>query len=495
MSKTLAEWQQLADKILVPADAYIDGGLTSSVSGQRFVCINPATGQELAQVSSCDSADVDAAVRSARRAYESGAWSRASIAHRRKVLLRFADLMDEHADELALLDSLGMGKRAVDAHEFDLPFAAGLFRYYAVALGKLVSEVVPAGAGGTTLMAREPLGVVGAVIPWNYPVDMFAWRCAPALASGNSVVLKPAEQSPLSALRLAALLSEAGLPDGVLNVVSGSGETAGRALGRHRDIDCIAFTGSTEVGKRFLGYAGESNMKQVWLEAGGKSAALVFADAADLDHVADLVCSDVFFNQGEASSAHSRLLVQRHIHDDLVGRILARVSRYQPGDPLDPASGMGALADERHTQRVLRHIERACDSATRLCGGEQVTIGGSDCYITPAVFDGAVPSSGLFQEEVFGPVLGISTFDEDDEAIRLANATPNGLSASVFTGDLARARRLAQALAAGTVSVNSIDAFSAQAPFGGFKGSGFGRDLSLQVLDKFTELKRTMISW
>ncbi|MGH3398188.1 MAG: aldehyde dehydrogenase family protein [Streptosporangiaceae bacterium] len=494
MSKTLAEWQQLADKIVVPADAYLDGSPASSVSGRRFTCTNPATGQELSRVSCCDRADVDAAVRSARRAYELGAWSRSPIAHRRKVLLRFADLIDEHADELALLDSLDMGKRAVDAHEFDLPFAAGLFRYFAMALDKLVSEVVPAAAGGTTLMARQPLGVVGAVIPWSYPVDMFAWRCAPALASGNSVVLKPAEQSPLSALRLAALLSEADLPDGVLNVVPGFGETAGRALGRHLDIDCIAFTGSTDVGKSFLGYAGESNMKQVWLEAGGKSAALVFADAADLDHVADLVCSDVFFNQGEACSSHSRLMVQRQIHDDLVDRILTRVSRYQPGDPLDPASGMGALVDGPHTQRVLRHIERACDSATWLCGGEQVTIGGSDCYITPAIFDGVAPGSELFQEEIFGPVLGISTFDEDDEAVRLANATSTGLSASVFTSDLARARRLARALAAATVSVNSIDALSARAPFAGFTGSGFGRDLSRHALDRFTLLKRTMIS-
>ncbi|MEO5758295.1 MAG: aldehyde dehydrogenase [Mesorhizobium sp.] len=489
------DWIGKASAIRFRDKAFIDGKSVPARSGRTFASINPATGETLAEVASCGEEDIDIAVSAARRSFESGAWSRASPSHRKDVLLRLAQLLRENLHELALLESLDMGKLVKDAASVDVPGSAAIFQWYGEAIDKIYDEVAPTGEGDLVLVRREPLGVVGAVVPWNFPLDMATWKCAPALAAGNSVVLKPAEQSPFSALRLAELAMEAGLPAGVLNVVPGFGETAGQALGRHTDVDCLAFTGSTTVGKMFLQYSGQSNMKQVWLETGGKSPNLVFADCANLDTAADMAAFGIFFNQGEVCSANSRLLVQRGIKDAFVEKLVQRAKAMQPGDPLDPASKMGAMVDARHAANVMRFVEAGKKTARLVTGGDQVTINGRGSFIEPTIFDDVSDSDPLARDEIFGPVLSVIAFDDEEEAIRIANDSPYGLAASLWTDSLSRAHRVAGRLQAGTVSVNTVDALSPMTPFGGVKQSGFGRDLSLHALDKYTTLKTTWIKY
>ena len=491
---SIVDWHQRAAALRFRDRAWIDGKWCAARSGETFCSINPATGQLLAEVASCDAADVDLAVITARRAFEDGRWSRLAPQARKQALQRLAALMLEHREELALLDSLNMGKPVTDAHDIDVPGAAGVFAWYAEAIDKRYGEVAPTPEHAVATITREPIGVIGAVVPWNFPLDMAAWKVAPALAAGNSVVLKPAEQSPLSALRLAELAVEAGIPAGVFNVVPGLGETAGRALGLHPDVDCLVFTGSTEIGKLFQQYAGQSNMKQVWLECGGKSANLVFADCADLDRAAERAAFGIFFNQGEVCSASSRLLVERSIHDRFVDKLITRARALRPGDPLDPATRLGAIVDERQTRRILDYVGIArCEGATLACGGQSVQIGGSGNFIEPTIFTGVDNTMRIAQEEVFGPVLAVIPFDTEEEAIRIANDSPYGLAAAVWTDSLTRAHRVARRLNAGTISVNTVDALDVTIPFGGNKQSGFGRDLSLHALDKYTQLKTTWI--
>jgi gamma-glutamyl-gamma-aminobutyraldehyde dehydrogenase len=489
---TLAHWTDLAGHLQLRSGIFIDGEFRSAASGATFDTVNPATGELLTAVASADSVDVDAAVVSARTSFESGVWSKTSPAHRKRVLLRLAELIMAHRAELALLDSMDMGKLVMEAYNVDVPSAADLFAFYGEALDKINGEIAPTEPGNLALVTREPLGVVGAVTPWNFPLDLAVWKIAPALAVGNSVVLKPAEQAPLSSLLLAELAVEAGLPPGVLNVVPGLGPTAGAPLGLHPDVDVLAFTGSTATGKRFLHYAADSNLKQVWLECGGKSPNLVFADA-DLEQAAEMAIFGAFYNQGAVCSANSRLLVQRSIAEQFVADLVGRARSLRPGNPLDPGAGMGAIVDEAHTNHVLGFIERAGQEGQVIAGGSRHRVDGRGCFIEPTIIAGLGPSAELVTEEVFGPVLSIQVFDDEAEAITLANNTIYGLAASVWTNDLRRAHTVAGALRAGTVSVNTVDALSAQTPFGGFKQSGFGRDLSLHALDKYTGIKTTWI--
>lgn len=490
-----AEWQAYSEVLQPRNNAFIGGVFVPSRSGETFDAINPATEAIITKVAACDKADINDAVQSARHAFDSGEWSKQAPSQRKKVLCRLGELIAEHGKELALLDSLNMGKPVKDALAVDVPAASELFNWYGEAIDKLYGEVAPTQPGNLAIVTREPLGVVGAVVPWNFPLDMLAWKVAPALAAGNSVVLKPAEQSPLSALRVAELAIEAGLPPGVFNVVPGLGITAGRALGLHDDVDVIAFTGSTAVGKKFLEYAGQSNMKQVWLECGGKSPNLIFDDVDNLDIAASRACDAIFFNQGEICSANSRILVQRTIHDELVSLLVTHSSAYTPGDPLDPRSKMGAIVDKEQFDRIRQWIARGRSSATLACGGDTKTLDGRGYFVEPTIFTNVNAHDPVAREEIFGPVLCVIPFDTEEEAVMLANDSIYGLAASVWTGSLSRAHRVSANLRVGTVSVNTVDALSVQTPFGGFRQSGFGRDLSLHAIDKYTGFKTTWISW
>ncbi|MGB3148387.1 MAG: aldehyde dehydrogenase [Paracoccaceae bacterium] len=489
------DWKSRAATLSFRHQAFINGKFVDAASGKTFACINPATDALLANVAECDAEDVDRAVAAARAAFEAGSWSRATPAHRKGVLLKLADLVRQNLEEMALLDSLDMGKLVKDAVTVDAPGSASFFQWYGEAIDKIYDEVAPTGPGDLALVKRVPLGVVGAVTPWNFPLDMATWKCAAALACGNSVVLKPAEQSPLSALRLAELATEAGLPDGVLNVVPGFGATAGQALGMHMDVDCLAFTGSTATGKKFMQYSGQSNLKQVWPETGGKSPNLVFADCENLDAAADMAAFGIFFNQGEVCSANSRLYVERSIKDALVEKLMARAREMQPGDPLDPQSKMGAIVDRTQTEGIMRFVDAGKKSARLVTGGEQVKIDGKGSFVQPTIFDEVAHNDPLAQNEIFGPVLSVIAFDSEEEAVRMANDSVYGLAASVWTDNLSRALRVSERLMAGTVSVNTVDALSAMTPFGGMKQSGFGRDLSLHSFDKYTALKTTWIKY
>jgi gamma-glutamyl-gamma-aminobutyraldehyde dehydrogenase len=409
---------------------------------------------------------------------------------RKKVLLRLSELILAHRDELAILETLNVGKPVTNSSTGDIPSAANCIAWYAEAIDKVYGEVAATAWDMTTLVIREPVGVVAAVVPWNYPLSMAAWKLGPALATGNSVVLKPAEQSPFTALRLGQLALEAGIPPGVLNVVPGLGETAGRALGLHMDVDCVAFTGSTEVGKYFMQYSGQSNIKRIGLELGGKSPQIVLADCTDLDAAATAIANGIFANSGQVCNAGSRLIVDEAVKESLLAKVLERASALKPGDPLDPKTRMGSLVTKEHMERVLRYVTQGVDAGAKLLvGGERTLMNSGGYFVGPTVFDQVRNDMTIAREEIFGPVLSTITVKGIDEALHVANETIYGLAASVWTNDVKAALRAAKAIRAGVVWVNCFDRGLMSVPFGGFKQSGFGRDKSLHAMDKYTDLK------
>ncbi len=490
----MSTWHERAQALKIDGRAFINGERVWAKGGARFDSISPVDGRKLADVARCEAADVDAAVAAARAAFEDRRWAGLAPAARKRVLIKFADLVVAHGDELALLETLDMGKPIKYSMSVDVNATANCLRWYGEAVDKIYDEIAPTPDTALALITREPVGVVAAIVPWNYPMIMASWKIAPALAMGNSVILKPSEKSPLTALRLGELALEAGIPPGVFNVLPGYGHEAGAALGLHMDIDCIGFTGSTRVGKQILQYAGQSNLKRAWTELGGKSPNIVCADCPDLDTAVAAAVGSIYFNQGESCNAPSRLFVEASIKDQFLEKALALVPNFQPGDPLDESTVMGAIVDGIQLKSVLGFIESGREEGAQLlAGGAQARLDSGGYYVAPTVFDKVHGGMRIAREEIFGPVLSVLSFQHIDEAIREANATPYGLQAAVWTADIGKAHRTARALRAGTVHVNQYDEDDITVPFGGYKQSGNGRDKSLHAFDKYTELKTTWI--
>ena len=471
--------------------AFIDGQFRDAASGETFVTENPATGRPIATIASGGAADIDAAARAARQAFDDGRWSRRAPAERKEVLLRFADLLEANLEELALLDSLEGGKPITDTRDVDVPEAVNTYRWFAEAIDKVFDAVAPTGPNALGLIVREPIGVVGAVVPWNFPLLMATWKAAPALAAGNSLIVKPARLTSMSALRMAELASEAGLPDGVFNVVPGSGSEAGQALGRHMDVDMVTFTGSTETGRQFLHYSAESNLKEIALEMGGKSPQVVLADPPELDRVAEQVLLAGLMNMGENCSAGSRLLVHRSVRDDLVGHLVEGLKAWPVGDPLEAETRLGPMVERPHLDKVLGYIEKGrAEGARIVTGGARTLTETGGYFVAPTIFDDVRNTMTIAREEIFGPVISLVPFDDEDEAIALANETSYGLAASVYTTNLDRAIRFSRAIRAGTVGVNAYSEGDITTPFGGYKESGFGgRDKGLEAFEQYTQKK------
>jgi acyl-CoA reductase-like NAD-dependent aldehyde dehydrogenase len=474
--------------------AFIDGEFVPSVSGATYPVRNPATGLILSQVTACNAVDVDRAVMAARRAFEDGRWSRKSPKERKLVLQRFADLIDSHLEELALLETLNVGKPLNDSRSLDVPKAAYMIRWYAEATDKLYGDVAPTAGHALAFVTQEPLGVIGAVIPWNFPLYLAAYKLGPALATGNSVVLKPADQTPLTALRIAELAREAGLPDGVLNVVPGLGTTTGAALGLHPEVDCIAFTGSPAVARHFMRYSADSNLKRVQIEGGGKSPHIVLRDAEDLERIAHEATWGIFYNQGQVCSAGSRLIVEEPLVEELVSRIVKLAAEIRVGDPLDPATQLGALVDARQCERVGDRVRAGINEGARLAfGGRQLLKATGGWFFEPTVFVDVQNSMSIAREEIFGPVLSVISCSDADHAVRIANDSAYGLGAAVWSQNINRALNAARSLRAGIVWVNNYDAGDLTVPWGGFKMSGTGRDKSLEAINEYTASKATWI--
>ena len=494
-NNSYSDWTSLAKTISPETKSFVNGAFVDSVSGSTFDVINPATEELLASVSECGKEDVDRAVKIARQAYESGVWSNLSPRERKDKLLCLADLMERDAEELMLLESLDIGKSISEVVHYDVPESIRTIRWTAESLDKLYGEVAPTGPNTLALVTRNSLGVVGAVTPWNYPLMIACWKIAPALAMGNSVILKPAEQTPLTALKLAALTLEAGIPKGVFNVLPGFGPTAGKALGEHSDVDVITFTGSTAVGKLFMQYSGSSNLKRVSLECGGKSPNIVFADADDLEAAAKTAAAAIFISQGQVCVAGSRLLVESSIAEKFTNLVHKAAESYVPGDPLDPETKFGAIVSDEQLKSVSGYVDSGIkEGANLLLGGKKTSVNKVGNFMEATIFNQVKPTMKIATEEIFGPVLSIISFDNEKDAIRIANNSRYGLAAAVWTSSLDRAHRVSAALEAGTVWVNCYGDGDITVPLGGFKQSGFGSDKSLHAFDKFSDLKTTWIA-
>jgi 4-(gamma-glutamylamino)butanal dehydrogenase len=479
---TTEEYKAIAKGLSLPTQAFIDGAFRPSASKKTFDTINPATGKVIAKVAACNAKDVDFAVTKARAAFDDGRWSKLHPKERKEALIRLVKMIKRNARELAVMESIDSGKTIFDCETVDLPETINCLTWHAELIDKIYDQVSPAADNHIAMIVREPVGVVGLVLPWNFPLLMLAWKIGPALAAGCSVIVKPAEETSLTALRLAELAMEAGIPAGVFNVVPGTGPDVGEPLGRHMDVDAVSFTGSTETGRRFLRYAAESNLKEVTLEMGGKNPAVVLDDAENLDRVAAHIVNGAFWNMGENCSASSRLIVQKGVKDALLKRIIAHAREWPMGDPLNPVNRVGALVSKAHYDKVCSYLGK----------GTKVLMGGKaeKGFVEPTIIEITNRGAPQAREEIFGPVLSVLTVESFDEAITLANDTEYGLAASIFTANVKRAIRGARAIRAGTVTVNSFGEGDISTPFGGFKSSGFGgRDNGIHAHDQYTQIK------
>ncbi len=491
---TKAEYQSIATALEFPTNAFINGRFMPAKSGETFETVNPADGQVITQIASCGSEDIDLAVTKAREVFERGHWSKMHPTERKKTMIRLVKLLARHRNELAVLESVESGKPILDCTTIDLPETMHCLEWHAEAADKLYDQISPSGDDALGLIVKEPVGVVACVLPWNFPLMMLAWKIGPALAAGNSVIVKPAEQTSMSALRLADLAIEAGIPAGVLNVVPGLGETAGQAIGMHSGIDAVSFTGSTEVGRKFLEHSARSNLKRIVLECGGKNPCVVLEDAENLDHVAGHVAHAVFWNMGQNCTSNSRLIVHEKIKDDLLARVQDKTNDWRTGTPLDPANKLGAMVTEEHFGKVMGYIDTAKKEGASVARGGEAIENGGGYYIAPTIFDGVNSDMTIAREEIFGPVLSVIPVANEEEAVQAANDTCFGLQASVFTSHLKRAHRVARAIQAGTVTINCYGEGDITTPFGGYKMSGFGgRDNSLMAHDQYTETKTIWI--
>ena len=495
LDKTVTDWQSHADQLNIEGRAFINGRYVDALSGQTRPTINPANGRELAAVALCGPEDADLAVRSARAAFERGEWSRMAPMDRKMVLVRWAELIEKHADELALLETLDVGKPISDTTNVDVPATVRTIRWSGEAIDKVYDEIPPTPADTLALVQRLPLGVVAAIVPWNFPLSTTAWKLAPSLATGNSVILKPATNTPLSALFIARLASEAGLPDGVLQVLPGPGGSLGRHLATHMDIDGLTFTGSTPVGKKLMQYSGQSNLKRTFLELGGKSPNIVFADA-NLDKAAMMAAAAVFYNGGQTCTAGTRLIVEEKIMDQFLEMVSSYAVGWMPGNPLDPATPMGPMIDAGQYNTVAEYVAIGSgEGANLLFGGKRVLEETGGYFHEPSIFSGVHNSMRIAQEEIFGPVLSVLSFKTAEEAVQIANDSIYGLAGAVWSNNINTAHKVAEAVRVGTMGINNYFGGDITVPFGGFKQSGNGRDKSIHAFHDYTELKTTWIEF
>jgi acyl-CoA reductase-like NAD-dependent aldehyde dehydrogenase len=493
LDKTATDWHTLARQLDIEGRAFINGRFVDAISEQTRPTVNPANGRELAEVALCGIEDADEAVKCARAAFDSGAWSAMAPMDRKMVLVQWAELIDKHADELALLECIDVGKPISDTTQVDVPATVRTIRWSGEAIDKVYDEISPTPADALALVQRLPLGVVAAIVPWNFPLSTTAWKLAPSLATGNSVILKPASNTPLSALFIAGLASEAGLPDGVLQVLPGPGGSLGRHLAMHMDIDGLTFTGSTPVGKKLMEYSGRSNLKRTFLELGGKSPNIVFADG-NLEKAAAMAAVAVFYNGGQTCTAGTRLIVEEKIRDKFLEMVIEQTGNWMPGDPLDPATPMGPMIDAAQCRTVSEYVDIGREEGAELLfGGTQVLQESGGYYFEPSVFSGVDNSMRIAQEEIFGPVMSVLTFSDAEEAVRIANDSIYGLAGAVWSNNINTAHKVAAAVRVGTMGINNYFGGDITVPFGGFKQSGNGRDKSIHAFHDYTELKTTWI--
>jgi len=493
LDRTVTDWQSQADQLDIEGRAFINGRYVEALSGQTRPTLNPGDGRELADVALCSIEDADLAVKGARAAFESGDWSRMAPMDRKMVLVRWAELIEKHADELALLETLDVGKPISDTTNVDVPATVRTIRWSGEAIDKVYDEIPPTPANTLALIQRLPLGVVAAIVPWNFPLSTTAWKLAPSLATGNSVILKPASNTPLSALFIAGLASEAGLPDGVLQVLPGPGGSLGKHLALHMDIDGLTFTGSTPVGKMLMEYSGQSNLKRTFLELGGKSPNIVFADA-NLEKAAAMAAAAVFYNGGQTCTAGTRLIVEEKIQDSFLELVTENAKGWMPGNPLDPATAMGPMIDAGQCKTVADYVDIGrSEGAEMIFGGSQVMQETGGYYHEPSIFSGVNNAMRIAQEEIFGPVMSVLSFRTAEEAIQIANDSIYGLAGAVWSNNINTAHKVAEAVRVGTMGINNYFGGDITVPFGGFKQSGNGRDKSIHAFHDYTELKTTWI--